>query len=291
MALGGEREDFYDEGPLVGDVFFSMTELTWQKAIQKVLVASSGPLHYKEITERILADGLRQNIGATPVATVSAQITQSIKKEGSGSPYIRVAKGTYALASSSSCSPPSTNRHGLEPSNEAALEEQEDADEQYAIFTAFGMFWKRESVEWSRSPKLLGMQQIGATPVDFNNQRGIYLLYDGREIIYVGRVTDRALGLRLFEHTIDRLSTRWNRFSWFGLVPVSDSGVLGVMPSSYDAAKLVPALEAILVEALEPRQNRKRGDDLAEVEYVQMVDPAIEKRKLKAAMEQLIEGR
>jgi hypothetical protein len=30
-----------------------MAELTWQKAIQKVLAASSGPLHYKEITERI----------------------------------------------------------------------------------------------------------------------------------------------------------------------------------------------------------------------------------------------
>ncbi len=62
------------------------------------------------------------------------------------------------------------------------------------------------------------------------------------------------------------------------------------MPDNYDSSKLVPALEAILVEALEPRQNRKRGDDLAEVEYVQMVDPAIEKRKLKAAMDQLIDG-
>jgi len=62
------------------------------------------------------------------------------------------------------------------------------------------------------------------------------------------------------------------------------------MPGNYDSSKLVPDLEAILVEALEPRQNRKRGDDLAEVEYVQMVDPAIEKRKLKAAMDQLIDG-
>ncbi len=75
-----------------------MAELTWQKAIQQVLAASAGPLHYKEITERILADGLRENIGAIPVATVSAQITQSIKKEGSQSPYVRVAKGTYVLA-------------------------------------------------------------------------------------------------------------------------------------------------------------------------------------------------
>jgi hypothetical protein len=267
-----------------------MAELTWQKAIQQVLSASTGPLHYKEITDRILADGLRENIGATPVATVSAQITQSIKKEGSKLPYLRVAKGTYALAIKSTESTAMAQAPSAAQAVEVTPNEEDDADEQYAVFTAFGMFWRRESVEWSRNPKLLGMQQIGAIPVDFNNQRGIYLLYDGREVIYVGRTTDRALGLRLYEHTVDRLATRWNRFSWFGLVPVTASGSLGTMPGSYDSSKLVPALEAILVEALEPRQNRKRGDDLAEVEYVQMVDPAIERRKLKAAMDQLIDG-
>ena len=267
-----------------------MAELTWQKAIQKILAESTGPIHYKEITERILAEGLIENIGATPVATVSAQISQSIKKEGSKSPYVRVAKGTYALGVKSTGSTANAQAPSTAQAVEARPDEEDDVDEQYAVFTAFGMFWRRESVEWSRNPKLLGMQQIGATPVDFNNQRGIYLLYDGREVIYVGRVTDRALGLRLYEHTVDRLATRWNRFSWFGLVPVTESGSLGAMPGNYDSSKLVPALEAILVEALEPRQNRKRGDDLAEVEYVQMVDPAIEKRKLKAAMDQLIDG-
>ena len=87
-----------------------MAELTWQKAIQKVLASSPGPIHYKEITERILEDGFRKNIGATPVATVSAQITQSIKKDGSASPYIRVAKGTYALAANFSISKAATSQ-------------------------------------------------------------------------------------------------------------------------------------------------------------------------------------
>lgn len=262
-----------------------MPELNWNRAIQQILASSTSPLHYKEITERILADGLRTNIGATPVATVIAQITQSIKKDGSKSPYVRIAKGTYALAGDKTELAGSTKTRKPEVGNE---EIEEEAEEQYAIITAFGMFWRREAIDWSRNPKLLGMQQIGATPVDFNQQRGIYLLYDGREVIYVGRVTDRALGTRLNEHTVDRLSTRWDRFSWFGLVPVADSGSLGSMPASYDATKLAPALEAILVEALEPRQNRKRGDDLAEVEYVQMVDPEVQKRRLKAAMDDLI---
>ena len=97
------------------------------------------------------------------------------------------------------------------------------------------------------------------------------------------------LGRRLHEHTIDRMSARWDRFSWFGLLPVSEAGGLGTLPGQYDAAKLIPALEAILIEALEPRQNRKRGDDLAAVEYIQRVDPEIEKKKVKATLDESTE--
>ena len=116
-------------------------------------------------------------------------------------------------------------------------------------------------------------------------QLGIYLLYDGREVIYVGRTTERRLGRRLFEHTIDRMSARWDRFSWFGLLPVSDSGALGKLPTTFDATQMIPALEAILIEALEPRQNRKRGDDLAAVEFLQKEDPAIKKKMVKDTLE------
>lgn len=168
------------------------------------------------------------------------------------------------------------------------MSELEDEEAQYEIVSSFGMFWRRDAVEWNSSPKLLGMQQIGATPVDFLKQLGIYLLYDGREVIYVGRTTDRPLGRRLYEHTLDRMSARWDRFSWFGLLPVSETGELGALPGTVDGAKLIPALEAILIEALEPRQNRKRGDDLAAVEYIQAVDPEIEKRRVKATLDTVL---
>lgn len=255
------------------------TELTWRKAIDKVLGSSSTPLHYNEITERIISEGLRQSLGATPAATVNAQISNSIKHDGTSSPYVRVSKGTFAMrsgASGVSIVPPK-----LTPD----VSESEESDEQYEIVSSFGMFWRRESIEWIATPKLLGMQQIGATTVDFFKQLGIYLLYDGREVIYVGRTTDRPLGRRLYEHTMDRMSARWDRFSWFGLLPVSETGQIGALPETYDAAKLIPALEAILIEALEPRQNRKRGDDLAAVEYIQKVDSEIEKKKVKATLD------
>ncbi|MBM4023932.1 MAG: hypothetical protein FJ280_00775 [Planctomycetes bacterium] len=254
------------------------TELTWRKAIDKVLGASSTPLHYNDITQRIIAEGLRRKLGATPAATVNAQISASIKHDGESSPHVRVAKGTFAMKSSGA--QPIVVPQKLTP--EVSESEEE---EQYEIISSFGMFWRKDAVEWGPNPKLLGMQQIGATPVDFCKQLGIYLLYDGREVIYVGRTTDRSLGRRLYEHTIDRMSARWDRFSWFGLLPVSEAGALGALPTDYDAAKLIPALEAILIEALEPRQNRKRGDDLASVEYIQRVDPEIEKKKIKATLD------
>jgi len=51
---------------------------------------------------------------------------------------------------------------------------------------------------------------------------------------------------------------------------------------------LIPALEAILIEALEPRQNRKRGDDLSAVEYLQQEDPEIEKQRVKDTIAALL---
>ena len=254
-------------------------ELTWRKAIDKVLGASPTPLHYNEITERIIADGLRQSLGATPAATVNAQLSNSIKHEGDSSPYIRVAKGTFALRTGG------VDEQVVAGKLTPEVAESEESEEQYEIVTSFGMFWRRDAIEWAATPKLLGMQQIGATPVDFCKQLGIYLLYDGREVIYVGRTTDRPLGRRLYEHTIDRMSARWDRFSWFGLLPVSEAGSLAKLPETYDSAKLIPALEAILIEALEPRQNRKRGDDLAAAEYIQRADPEIEKKKVKATLD------
>lgn len=259
-------------------------ELTWRQAIDKVLGASSTPLHYKEIAERIITGQLRSNLGATPAATVNAQITNSIKHDGTASPYVRVAKGTFALAKPT-VALPLPSKEGLTPT----VEESEEAEEQYDIVSSFGMFWSREAIQWGANPKLLGMQQLGATAVDFNKQLGIYLLYDGREVIYIGRTTDRPLGRRLYEHTFDRLASRWDRFSWFGLLPVSESGQLSSLPTTYEAAKIIPALEAILIEALEPRQNRKRGDDLSAVEFIQKEDPEIQKKRVKASLEAAIE--
>ena len=88
------------------------------------------------------------------------------------------------------------------------------------------MFWQRDLVSWiTAKPRLLGRQGVGATDVDFAEQIGIYLLHDRERVIYVGRASDQ-LTLRLRAHTNDRLGGRWDRFSWFGLLPVTNEGNL-----------------------------------------------------------------
>lgn len=177
--------------------------MTWDEAVQAVLRQAGGALHYSEIAERVVAQGLREDVGATPNQTVAATISMSLRE--TDSPYVRVARGEYALRSELQIDIADTS------TPETAAEEPATG-----ALKAFGMYWRRELVIWSSRTRLLGQQTGGATDVDFGGQQGVYLLHDRDRVIYVGRADD-TLFARLKVHTSDRLSGRWDRFSWFGL--------------------------------------------------------------------------
>ena len=63
----------------------------------KILKEYKKPLHYKEITEKALEKGLLETEGATPEASMVAQISVEIKNEEENSRFIRTAPGTFAL--------------------------------------------------------------------------------------------------------------------------------------------------------------------------------------------------
>jgi len=255
--------------------------------IVKVLEESDTPLHYSEITSRVLSRGYYRTDGATPAATVSAQIAASIKHDGLRSPFARVAKGVYSLNQNNQLP---LQQEILTPPAIPLVIEQETSE---SIIQAFGMYRKRDLVVWKNDPKLFGKQQMLASSVDFGKQKGIYILYDHHKVSYVGRATDRPLGKRLFEHTLDRLSGRWDRFSWFGLLNVTQEGNLREMSLNVSLSATVATLEALLIEALEPPQNRKRGDDFSGIEYIQDVDPELKERQIQStlrAFEQNLRG-
>ncbi len=140
---------------------------------------------------------------------------------------------------------------------ESVVGQSDDHGAETGLINAFGMYWRRDKVAWKTTPKILGAQS-GGTSVDFGAQIGIYLLYDGARAVYVGRATARPLGARLREHTADRLDGRWDRFSWFGVRQVSETGDLQALPASvYTTDVLIVTMEALLIEGLEPPRTVK----------------------------------
>jgi len=254
-----------------------MGSLGWKEATVKVFENAGEPLHYTEIAEAIAEQQLRNEFGATPASSVNAAISMSLQNDGDSSPFVRVSRGFYSLRETQS----PAEAVGAQP------ERTRSADET-GLINAFGMFWSRDKVLWATKPRLLGKQQSGSTPVDFSGQRGVYLLYDGRDVVYVGRTTDQPLGVRLNQHIGDRLNGRWDRFSWFGVCRVGDDGALSTQAAeTYSLESLIVTMEALLIEGLEPPQNRKRGDDFRAVEFLQVEDPEIQKSQILQLMEEL----
>jgi hypothetical protein len=98
--------------------------------------------------------------------------------------------------------------------------------------------------------------------------------------------------MRLQNHTDGRLSNRWDRFSWFGFNEI-ETTVAGISEDAtattmYAQEQVINAMEAILIEGLEPRQNRKRGDGYSATEFTQVIDPEIELRLRKKHLTDLI---
>lgn len=258
-----------------------MADLRWKEAIAKVLDEEKKALHYTTIAQLIAERGYRKALGATPQDTVSSNLTTDINTNKEKSVFAKVDKGVYIL------------RKFLEDSSQLVSEEVDEElittvksiKERHKIINAFGIYWNRQFVHWKTTPDLLGIQQIGALEVNFKDQIGIYLLHDARETIYVGQAIDQTLGQRLKNHTTDRLGGRWDRFSWFGFYPVSEDGKLlkDIQLDKLTVKSLGDILEAILIESIEPRQNRKQGNLFYGLEYLQQEAPEI-KKKLKAEL-------
>lgn len=251
--------------------------------ILSVLREASEPLHYSQIAQTVVDKGLREKVGATPANTVAAQL-------GSMTDLVsRVDRGTYFLTTRL----PELEKNG--PVNEPLAEVPEssqtetDNDVPNGIINSFGMYWRRDEVAWdTTTPMLLGTQISGGQEIDFSQQVGIYILYQGERTVYVGRAAKESLANRLRAHTRDRLTARWDRFSWFGLRPVNESGVLEDFDTNHiNTDLIVETMEAILIEGLEPPQNRRRGDKIEDSEFIQITDPLIEKKRNEAILERL----
>jgi len=70
---------------------------TFKQAAIEILKKTKTPLHCDEITRLALEAGILETAGATPEATMGAQIAVDIKNKGVGSYFVRIAPGIFAL--------------------------------------------------------------------------------------------------------------------------------------------------------------------------------------------------
>lgn len=70
---------------------------SFKMAAIKILRKADKPLHYEDITKIALEKGLIETAGATPEATMNAQISVDIKSKKDKSPFVRVKPGTFLL--------------------------------------------------------------------------------------------------------------------------------------------------------------------------------------------------
>jgi len=253
----------------------------WKQAIEYVLQRSGQPMLYTDIAADILRDGLYNTRTATPAQIVHNTIRASISNDGVNSPFSQLAAGTFTFRA----------LPGILPQQVPNIQAFPDEELSSSIIHSFGMYWQRDMVNWtSNNTQIFGKQQATSDPVNFANQLGVYILYDLHTVVYVGRSIDRPLGRRLYEHTTDRLSSRWNRFSWFGLHEVTDDGQLTAINDTHpniSSASMIATFEALLIEALEPPQNRKRGDGFSAIEYIQSIDPTLQAKQAQFIIDEV----
>jgi len=136
------------------------------------------------------------------------------------------------------------------------------------IIKSYGLRWKEQDVFWGKGRNagtLLGVPTRARTsdPIDFRDQAGIYVLYSGHKLLYVGQAGsgNARLFSRLKKHRRDSLAGRWDTFSWFGLRGVLSKGKLSTetLKASANLATALNHIEAVLIASAEPTLNKQGG--------------------------------
>lgn len=70
---------------------------TFKQAAIEILKKSSEPVHYRDITNEALENGLIESEGSTPEATMHAQLTVDVNKRGKSSDFIKTSPGCFSI--------------------------------------------------------------------------------------------------------------------------------------------------------------------------------------------------
>jgi hypothetical protein len=150
-----------------------------------------------------------------------------------------------------------------------------------ATIKNFGFMWERDKVHWGRKGpggnKRFDGVMVGNKKrvVDFLEQMGIYVLYDRFERpIQIGQ--SKNIFQRLSQHRTDHLRNRWALFTWFGFYKAGANNELLVKNQASQLRRQITLgesldeIEAVLIQVLEPRLNRRGPNWIDAEEYLQV---------------------
>lgn len=226
-------------------------QMTWIEAIVKVLETAKTPMHYTQIWDVIRDKHYREcEVDSNPEIMVNVNIQQNKDK------IVRFGgKGYYIL------------RKALDTNIKKYLEQ--NTFSQQCIIGAYGKMWSRAKFEKNKYVMIGKLANAKKSPqVDLSTERGIYVLYNGYDIVYVGQTTN-PIATRLKTHA--KRNIKWDSFSWYGIDSVMDNGQIckeKVLITTSNA--LIDALEAVLIIAAEPGLNKQRGKNIRGQEYQQI---------------------
>ena len=150
--------------------------------------------------------------------------------------------------------------------NEKSDENDDCKGTNQPLISNYGLYWRVEDVFWGapRNPgSLLGISANAKKmrPIDFREQRGVYVLYSDFDLLYIGQVHRQGFLSRLIQHRKEDIGHRFNRFSWFGIRKINRDGSLGMLADAAhsETGNVLNHIEAILIYTAEPSFNRQGG--------------------------------
>jgi len=156
----------------------------FRTAAIKVLKQTRKPLHCKDITRIALAKGFLKTVGATPVASMNAQIITDIRRRKKASDFIKQGPSTYSL-------------------NREKTKNVKKQTQKGALVKGYLEKKDRRGFELllPRYREVIGRSS------------GIYSLYKGKQLYYVG-IAQNLLN-RVAWHLRDKHKNSWDKVSFF----------------------------------------------------------------------------
>ena len=264
-----------------------------KEAVFRVLVDEDRPLNNKGAYDALMSSQVPQQYkdafakaGKRGVVNMGSTLYQLSLYDNT---VEKVARGVYAVH-------PDWNGEPLAKQTKRMVETRVDqpadeGDDVESVIPCYGIKWDRDLVSWEKTTgKILGQAFQDAGAVDFADQVGVYILYDGPNVVYVGRTAAGSKGLytRLRSHVYyPRRAHRWTHFSWFGLRTVDkENPTLDGQRKDLDVNGEIMLMETLLIELLSPAFNQKGGDLLGDM-YTQVTDPIIRAKERERMREDL----